>query len=182
MYCRHCGKKIDENSKFCTECGKNSSIKKDDQENEPFGGPVSQEKDEPIDKKRINLEPASQGKRFLNFLLDWGFGYLFAFIIGVFLGVTGLSGLIENLNETVLGLLVLTAYYLIFEGIFNKSLAKFITRTRVINKDGSKPTLLTIFWRTLARFIPFEPFSFFGGNKPIGWHDSLSKTLVVDDK
>jgi hypothetical protein len=32
--------------------------------------------------------------------------------------------------------------------------------------------------RSAARSIPFEPFSFLGG-QPTGWHDRLSETRVV---
>jgi hypothetical protein len=48
-----------------------------------------------------------------------------------------------------------------------------------VTLDGSKPGLRTILLRTLCRFIPFEPFSFFGER---GWHDGLSDTLVVSTR
>jgi type II secretory pathway pseudopilin PulG len=46
-------------------------------------------------------------------------------------------------------------------------------------KDGRKPPLKNILGRSLARYIPFEPFSFLTGSHPMGWHDRLSDTLVV---
>ena len=33
--------------------------------------------------------------------------------------------------------------------------------------------------RTFCRYIPFEAFTFLGNKSPIGWHDKLSKTIVV---
>ena len=166
MYCPKCNKKFDEDSKFCRECGGNLSK-----------------------NEKNNLEPASQGKRFLNFLLDIIFYFIFtiiftiifAFIVGIF----GYASTIENYNDTfstIFALIIMIMYYLLFETIYGKSIAKFITKTKVVNRDGSKPKFLTILWRTLARFIPFDSFSFCTGNKPIGWHDSISKTLVIDDK
>lgn len=70
-------------------------------------------------------------------------------------------------------------YYLIFEGLFRLTPAKYFTASRVVNEaDQSIPGFGTIMIRTLCRFIPFEPFSFFGRR---GWHDDISKTSVVTD-
>ena len=51
-----------------------------------------------------------------------------------------------------------------------------ITGTRVVNNQGLEPTSREIAIRTISRFIPFEPFSFFGGT---GLHDSYSRTVVI---
>jgi uncharacterized RDD family membrane protein YckC len=56
-----------------------------------------------------------------------------------------------------------------------------ITKTKVVSrKTGKKPPFWTIVGRTFARLIPFDGFSFLTEN-PIGWHDSLSGTMVVND-
>lgn len=67
-------------------------------------------------------------------------------------------------------------YYPFFETIFGTTPGKIFTETRVITANGNKPTFINILGRTFARFIPFEPFSFFG---KLGWHDGLSNTQVV---
>ena len=72
-------------------------------------------------------------------------------------------------------------YYMLFEIFWQKTPGKWITRTKVVMADGSKPDFLHILGRTFSRFIPFEPFSFLGKN-PVGWHDQLSKTRVINDK
>ncbi|MEZ5008823.1 MAG: RDD family protein [Chitinophagales bacterium] len=72
------------------------------------------------------------------------------------------------------------SWWFIFEYIFNKTPSKFITRTRVVHEDGSKPTIKDIIIRTVARLIPFEFVSFFMG-RSFGLHDMLSKTRVVKD-
>jgi hypothetical protein len=66
-------------------------------------------------------------------------------------------------------------YYLFFEIIFGSTPAKFLTQTKVVDEEGKKPKFEKIIIRTLARYIPFESFSFFGTK---GWHDSISKTQV----
>jgi uncharacterized RDD family membrane protein YckC len=69
-------------------------------------------------------------------------------------------------------------YYYLTELYFARSIAKFLTQTYVILKDGSKPKYNSILKRTLCRFIPFEIFSFLGDTAR-GWHDSMSETYVV---
>jgi uncharacterized RDD family membrane protein YckC len=53
---------------------------------------------------------------------------------------------------------------------------KLLFGTFVVSASGAKPAFGQIVKRTLCRYIPFEPFSFFGET---GWHDSISKTRVV---
>jgi uncharacterized RDD family membrane protein YckC/type II secretory pathway pseudopilin PulG len=74
---------------------------------------------------------------------------------------------------------VYLGYYLIFESIWQRTPGKWITKTKVVDREGNKPSFLRIVGRSLARFIPFEAFSFLVSSYPMGWHDSLSKTLVV---
>lgn len=45
--------------------------------------------------------------------------------------------------------------------------------------DGSKPKFDEILIRALCRLIPLNAFSFLG-DLGKGWHDTLSKTYVVD--
>jgi len=49
----------------------------------------------------------------------------------------------------------------------------------VVMRNGTRPDTTAIFIRTLIRRVPLEFITFFGPLS-IGWHDSLSKTLVVD--
>lgn len=141
------------------------------------------------------LHIASQGKRFLNLILDMVFIQILGFMLGVFIGV---MIAILHMNqatefdltderqtrplEYLIGIGVAIGYRVFMEAIFQRTLAKYITGTMVVTEQGGRPTFLQILGRTLARFIPFEPFSLLGKNQPIGWHDSLSKTLVIDTR
>jgi uncharacterized RDD family membrane protein YckC len=87
-----------------------------------------------------------------------------------------------NLVEIIAyGSLILFLYYFLTEVYFSRTLAKLITRTVVVKKDGAKPTVKMIFIRTLSRFIVFEGLSYLGSVSR-GWHDSLSGTYVVKKK
>ena len=138
-------------------------------------------------------EPASQGKRFANYLIDQvatiGLIFLLAFVIGALdaMEITGgladrlfgeRSGLVGNL----IGILVGMIYYLVFEGLWGRTLGKLITGTAAVHsRTGGRIGFGALLGRTLARFVPFEAFSFLG-SEASGWHDKWSGTKVVDLK
>lgn len=133
---------------------------------------------------------ASHGQRFLHRIIDVIMIYI---LVIVFAAVTTLVALLlnpeagnifENISDGVsmlIFILISIIYYLIFEGFFSRSVAKFITNTIVVNEDGSEPDFLTILKRTLCRFIPFDAFSYLGGQSR-GWHDSIPNVYVVRRK
>jgi len=138
------------------------------------------------------LRIASQGKRFLNMIIDGVIlsivGFAYGFLYAIFFSPPVVQS-IENFDwgnwafQMVLGYAINVGLYVFMEGLFQKTPAKFLTGTRVVNVTGGKPSLGQIVGRSFARMIPFEPFSFFGGQGyPVGWHDSLSGTRVVTDR
>ena len=52
-----------------------------------------------------------------------------------------------------------------------------ITKTKVVDKNGNKPTIGRLILRTLIRLIPIDLFTFLLGN--LGLHDLISKTTVI---
>jgi uncharacterized RDD family membrane protein YckC len=134
---------------------------------------------------------ASQGQRFLNVIIDLVFIYILILSAGTTIVLIAeatnnfaVSSWVENMNFVEIiayGLLILFFYYFLTEVYFSRTLAKLITRTIVVKKDGSKPTVKMIFIRTLSRFIVFEGLSYLGSVSR-GWHDSLSGTYVVKKK
>lgn len=134
-----------------------------------------------------NLELASQLKRLINFIID-------SFILLVIYFLVSLINFYFNIpnNEIYLEnilyffyfkLLILIAipiiYYIIFEFFFQKTLAKYITKTRVVNLKNEKPSFKEILIRTFCRLIPMEYISFLFSNQ--GVHDKLSNTVVIKD-
>jgi len=129
------------------------------------------------------LNIASQGQRFITMIIDIFFYFIFALIAGVIIALVGFGEGLQNMNDNLLGILLLSCYFIPQEALFGRTLGKLITKTKVVKIDGSKVTFNDVLIRTLCRFIPFEPFSFFGNNgRPRGWHDRISKTSVISLK
>lgn len=133
----------------------------------------------------IELVPASQGKRFGNYFIDR--------IVIKFVNSGLTIGAAVSISEedpfgnlwTIFGLyfsLHFLYYFLLEYYLKGKTLGKSITKTRAVNQYGETPTAETILLRTLCRLIPFEAFSYFANDKPIGWHDRFSKTMVIDEQ
>lgn len=132
---------------------------------------------------------ASNRQRFVNVVIDYVARLGLTFVIGMIAAMIGvLTGNeeiliffqnITRIQELTIGLVVLLLYYNVFEIFFGTTIGKLITKTVVVDVYGEKPTANAILIRSLCRLIPFEVFSFFG-TPCIGWHDSLSKTYVVN--
>lgn len=142
--------------------------------------------DRPFDEgSELDLTPASTGKRFANYIIDMVVYYILSAILGAVFAFSSPQMVLEENSSSRLTLyltifLILFAYYTVMEAAFNgKTVGKLITRTRAVREDGSPLGWDKAALRTLCRFIPFEAFSFFSGS--IGWHDSIPKTLVVND-
>jgi len=134
---------------------------------------------------------ASKAWRFVNNLLDtmiftlvlfptWYFTHRLVARLSVFDADTALW-LTNSVGNWSLTIGSLFFYYFVFEAIWQRTPAKFITGTKVVDLYGTKPTVGTIALRTLVRLIPFEPFSFLGKGA-YGWHDTLSQTFVIRSK
>ena len=137
---------------------------------------------------------ASKSKRFANYIIDrilfnsifLVFGFV-ASLLGELLAsdriILFLEGL-DNVNpvlDFLITTLIFTILYTILESLTQKTIGKLITNTKVVLENGEKPSVNVIIIRSLCRLIPFDAFSFLG-DVPKGWHDTMSKTYVVDTK
>ena len=142
--------------------------------------------------EEVEYRNASLGKRFANYAIDYVAQMLIGLAIGIVIGVIiayndpaaldtieNADGLSSKIWELLLGYLLAIIYYFVLEATTGRTLGKLITKTKVVMRNGDEPSHGTIFKRTLCRLIPFEPFSFFGGDE-MGWHDSISNTRVVE--
>jgi uncharacterized RDD family membrane protein YckC len=150
MKCPHCGKEVVEGLTTCPHCAKEVSVAAPAQASGFF--------------------PATWQKRFINTVID----NVALFIVGGILGV--LIGDYSN----ILALFISVAFFAIFEVLTQKTPGKYLTKTKVVSREGTKPAFGNIIGRSFARLIPFDALSFIYVH-PIGWHDSLSATLVVPD-
>ena len=146
----------------------------DDLKNEERGDLLSEESY--IDN---HFEYATQGQRFLNWLIDnllmrYGLSYLTGMAIGTLLALTApdfLNELAYNENRMSGGILLLgllvgylnyIVYYTICEKLFRGyTLGKLITGKRAIRQDGKELTFKNALLRSLSRIVPFEVFSGF---------------------
>ena len=140
-------------------------------------------------QEQITYSKASLGKRFANHIIDTIFLYIIFFIVGVLYGTVKVMNdptFFDEVGEGnivlqyLLAFIALIIYYSIFEALTGRSPAKHITKTKVIDQNGEKPDLATIIVRSLCRVIPFDALSFLFSEYGGGWHDRLSKTIVVD--
>jgi len=73
-------------------------------------------------------------------------------------------------------LLISSFYYIVFEGLFRSTPAKFLTQSSVWHLKDKPVIFPQIVGRSLFRRIPLNTLSFFA---EVGWHDQLSTTTVV---
>jgi len=134
----------------------------------------------------VYQDSVSKGTRFTNYILDFFFRLAFTLAIGIVIAIIAPSWLIvfeesNKLLEYIIGFVVGIAYYITLETLTGRSMAKLITRTKVVMENGEKANFEAILIRSLCRFIPFNPLSFLGESSR-GWHDTLSKTKVISVK
>ena len=84
----------------------------------------------------------------------------------------------NRLIDYTLAVITGLIYFSVLEASTGRTIAKYITKTKVVNEKGEKPDFGTALVRSLARFIPFEAFSFLGSGT--GWHDKFSNTRVIE--
>ncbi|MEI7484270.1 MAG: RDD family protein [Ignavibacteriota bacterium] len=131
-----------------------------------------------IDEKgtlAVPLVDADAGKRFLNLIIDIG---VVIFLIVVFNKILYHHSIFSYLGMfKILDIAVVFAYFYGLENSLGQTVGKMITKTKVVNLDGGKPTTQQMLVRTFSRVIPLEPVLLIGGK----WlHDSLSQTRVVN--
>jgi len=138
-------------------------------------------------KERIALEKVDSnvvgsGTRFLNFIIDFIAGsmgvLIMSYIIGFFINFA--DEILLRIFTYLLFFGTFFAYYAILEIKFQKTLGKFVTKTKVVKMNGDKPESSDIIMRTFCRFIPFDRVTFLFMKN--GIHDFLSKTKVIKDE
>lgn len=141
-------------------------------------------------ERKIVVKPrlASHQKRFANFAIDFMVNMILLIAFGIASATAALAFFPDEANQleadldrysVIIALIVRLFYYFVLESASGRTVGKLITRTRVVDKDGKTPSANAIFLRSLARYVPFEPFSFLG-NDPRGWHDTWTDTYVIE--
>lgn len=131
---------------------------------------------------------ATIGQRLLNVIVDTVAFYIVTFIAGVVAGLIGaaMQSDSDKVLPGVVQLIFLFAflamyvlYYTLLEGSKGKTLGKLLTKTKVVQIDGTPLGYKKAFVRSLCRLVPFEFISvFFGG---LMWHDQWTYSMTVQD-
>ncbi|MBG6130739.1 putative RDD family membrane protein YckC [Aquimarina sp. EL_43] len=146
--------------------------------------PILAEKEKQLETTRtVAGKEASQGKRFTNYILDsiciLVFGFMFGVVVAfIFPSMLSILETDSRIIDYGLGFILGMIYYSFFEITTGRTIGKLITGTKVVDEYGNNPDIQTILVRSLCRYIPFNAFSFLGDGS--GWHDTLSKTKVIE--
>lgn len=128
-------------------------------------------------QNQLTDESVSTSTRFIHFVVDT----IAFYILSIFLFMI-LHFIVNITNDAINYVVLIMAfflYYVYMETKYQKTIGKFITNTKVVNIDGSKPESSEIVRRTFCRLIPFDRLSFlFSSN---GFHDRLSETKIIKD-
>ncbi|MEP7238627.1 MAG: RDD family protein [Ferruginibacter sp.] len=164
-----------------------------EQNNEPTANNAAQDLLAEESYVENHFEYATQGQRFLNWLIDnvllrFGLTYLTGMGIGFIIAIaapdffqniaysSGRSGAIFLISLLIVYLNYII-YYTLCEKLFKGyTLGKLITGTRAIRQDGKELTFKDALLRSLSRCVPFEIFS---GFSTLTWHDSWTDTMVI---
>jgi uncharacterized RDD family membrane protein YckC len=132
-------------------------------------------------QKNVLKNIANSTLRGINFIID--IAAIFLIYISIVYIIQKLFNIISTreilfVNRTTV-LVVFISYFILTENIFQKTLGKVITKTKVVNLDGEKPNFVDITIRTVSRLIPLDGISYLYSIS--GFHDKLSKTIVIKD-
>lgn len=133
-------------------------------------------------QKEFDSRIVSSGTRLAHFVVDFFGVFIVAMILSFVIEILGnrQDPFTMQINSYGIFILAYFLYFVILEYKFQKTIAKFLTKTKVVMNDGSKPELNKIFLRTVYRLIPFDCISFiFTSN---GFHDRFSNTNVIKEE
>lgn len=119
---------------------------------------------------------AGRKKRLINFIVD-------IITIGILMEITFRIEEIVDYKTLIksIRVIIVFGYYVSMEYLLGKTIGKYFTKTKVVNIDGSKISFRTAIIRYICRWIPFEFASLGLGSDAEAWHDTLSKTKVIED-
>lgn len=128
-------------------------------------------------QNQFTAKSVSTSTRFIHLVVDTIAFYILAILLFMILHF-----MVNITNDAIVYVVLFMAFFLYYgymETNYQKTIGKFITKTKVVNIDGSKPDSSDIIRRTFCRLIPFDQLSFlFTAN---GFHDRLSETTIIKD-
>ena len=129
------------------------------------------------EKKIFDSKKVSSLSRFIHFIVDTIVWFLIVAILTFSLNT-------NDDFQMLIGYLIFFSsyfvYYVFMETKYQKTVGKFITKTKVVKSNGTKPELGDIVRRTFCRLIPFDRISFLFTQN--GFHDRFSETTIIKDE
>ena len=132
--------------------------------------------------KEFESSIVSSGTRLIHSIVDFFGFFILAFILSSILQLFYSPSDEQTIKLVGYGLLFVSflLYFVFMEYKFQKTIGKFITKTKVVMNDGRRPELKEIFIRAICRLIPFDNFSYLFMKN--GFHDRLSNTTVIKEQ
>lgn len=128
------------------------------------------------EKKQLDTQKVSLPTRFTHFVVDT---IIWLIISAILTFPLNANDGIQMLAGYVILFATFVGYYSFMEIKYQKTVAKFITKTKVVTSNGNKPEMGDIMRRTFCRLIPFDRVSFLFTQN--GFHDRLSNTTIIKD-
>ena len=154
-----------------------SELEKRHLQHDGFMETVKAEEEKIIDKYLVDFDIVNSYIRGFNFYIDLTLWIIISSIVEAFFML-----LIPERND-IISLIIYSSIFLGYYGFmefkYQKTLAKYITKTKVVTYNGLKPDKEKILIRTLSRLIPIDLISYYVSE--VGIHDRLSKTRVIKD-
>lgn len=132
--------------------------------------------------KAFESSIVSSWTRLIHTIVDFLGFLILAFILSSILQLFYNPSDEQTIKLVGYGLLLVSflLYFVFMEYKFQKTIGKFITKTKVVMNDGRKPDFNEIFIRTICRLIPLDNFSYLFTKN--GFHDRLSNSTVIKDE
>jgi uncharacterized RDD family membrane protein YckC len=133
-------------------------------------------------KQAFDSSKVTSWTRLIHFFVDLIAFFLIALILSLVLDLFLPTPDQGTLNLIGYGLILIAffLYFVYMEYKYQKTIGKFLTKTKVVMTDGRKPELNEIFIRTVCRLIPLDRISFLFTKN--GFHDRLSNTTVIKEE
>ena len=133
-------------------------------------------------QKQQNQNRVSRFSRIVHLIVDTMAYQLLAFMLFVVPAVFSYDGQEYIFSIIFFGSYVAAffGYYVLMEHFFQKTLGKFITKTKVVTNDGARADIRMLMVRTFCRLLPFDGITFLV--LKTGFHDLISQTRVVRDE
>jgi uncharacterized RDD family membrane protein YckC len=127
------------------------------------------------------MQPTNQiqgeGTRIAHFFLDTLFIFIGSFIAYRWYNFNAFFYGFRPIRFGEFFFLFYLAYIFLFEFLFQRTPAKWMTKTKVVTLDGRRPAIWQFIIRALVRTSLVSMFGLAWNGKPL--HDTFSKTILV---